>query len=86
MIKQVYVIYDKVAGAVATTLMMTDKEEVLLRDLRGSTKLLPTMESNPEDFEICHIGSFDLDNCILDAFPEKKVVMTIKELKDGKTV
>lgn len=84
MIKQIYAIYDKVAGAVATTLMMTDKEEVLLRDLRGSTKLLPTMESNPQDFEICHIGSFDLDTCVLSAFSEKKVVMTIEELKNGK--
>lgn len=82
--KQIFAIYDKVAGAIATTLLMTDKQEVLLRDLRGSTKLLPTMNDNPGDFEIVHLGEIDLDECVIHAEGKKKVIMTLEDLKNGK--
>ena len=78
--KDLFCVYDKVAQAVATTLLMSDKVEVLKRDLK-STKLMPQMEAYPKDFELVKIGTIDLDKAIIE--PCHEVICSLEELKDG---
>lgn len=69
--KQLFVVYDNVAKAVASTILLADNKEVVLRDLKAS-KLPGTMETDSEDYDILHIGTLETDDgSIVAVVPDK---------------
>lgn len=79
--KELFVIYDNVAKAVASTILLADNKEVLLRDLKSS-KLPGTMETDSADYDILNIGTLETDDgSILSIVPEK--IVNLGGLKYG---
>lgn len=79
--KQLFVIYDNVAKAVASTMLLADNKEVLLRDLKAS-KLPGTMETDSADFDILNVGNLETDDgSIVSIIPEK--IANLGALKYG---
>lgn len=70
--KQLFVVYDNVAKAVASTILLADNKEVVLRDLKTS-KLPGTMETDSEDYDILHIGTMETDNGSIEAIVPDKI-------------
>lgn len=82
--KQLFVIYDNVAKAVASTILLADNKEVLLRDLKAS-KLPGTMETDSADFDILHVGTLETDDgSIASIIPGKIVNLGALKYGQGK--
>lgn len=71
--KKLFVLYDVVALAVASTILMADNEEVAMRDLKNS-QLPGTMGTDPQDYDLLEIGCIEYDDGSIVSIPPKKVV------------
>lgn len=79
--KQLFVLFDVVALAVASTVIMADNEEVVMRDLKNS-QLPGTMGTDPQDYDLLKIGMIETDDGSLVSIQPQKVV-NLGALKHG---
>lgn len=78
--KNVYVIYDKVAEEAVSTLMTSNNDQFLIRDL-SSGQLPKTMQEHSEDFDLIKLGVFDSQKCaFIEAYPDGKFVCHLSAL------
>lgn len=82
MIRSVYYVYDVVAKQVASTLILSDNDDVLVRDFKDS-KLPDVMEHHPEDFDLMKIGVLDTETGILQSL-KPELVVHLGAIKHGK--
>ena len=81
MTKKLFVLFDTVAKCVASTIILADNEEVVMRDLKNS-QLPGTMGTDPQDYDLLKIGTLETDDgCIAAMSPEK--VANLGALKHG---
>lgn len=81
MTKKLFVLFDTVAKSVASTIILADNEEVVLRDLKNS-QLPGTMGTDPQDYDILKIGMLETDDgSLIAGSPEK--VANLGALKHG---
>lgn len=71
--KKLFVLYDVVALAVASTILMADNEEVVMRDLKNS-QLPGTMGTDPQDYDLLQIGCIEMDDGSIVSISPKKIV------------
>lgn len=79
--KNVYVVYDVVAKQVASTMILADNDEIIIRDLSDS-KLPDVMEKHPEDFDLVRVGTLDTELCVTTS--SKELVCHLGAVKNGK--
>lgn len=81
MIMNVYVIYDKVSSSVATGLLCSENDPIMMRTIK-SAKLGAVIEENLEDFDLYQIATVDPVSC--EIVPcEKRFVAHLEAFKNA---
>lgn len=73
MTKKLFVLFDTVAKCVASTIILADNEEVIMRDLKNS-QLPGTMGTDPQDYDVLFVGELETDDGSISASVPSKVV------------
>ena len=81
MTKKLFVLFDTVAKCVASTIILADHEEVVMRDLKNS-QLPGTMGTDPQDYDLLKIGMLETDDgSLIPVNPER--IVNLGALKHG---
>lgn len=81
MTKKLFVLLDTVAKCVASTIILAENEEVVMRDLKNN-QLPGTMGTDPQDYDLVKIGMLETDDGSLIGITPEKVV-NLGALKHG---
>ena len=84
--KNLYSIYDKKACVFSSSIYVVDSEVILTRDLKT---LVNSNQNNqlvnyPADFDLIYLGTFDERTGVMN--PDKKIILTLSDLKNDKGV
>lgn len=79
--KNLFVLFDLVAITVASTIILADNEEVVMRDLKNS-QLPGTMGTDPQDYDLLQVGSLETEDGTIAPIVPKKIC-NLGALKHG---
>lgn len=79
--KNLFVLFDIVAISVASTIILADNEEVVMRDLKNS-QLPGTMGTDPQDYDLMLVGSLETETGKITSIEPRKIV-NLGALKHG---
>lgn len=71
--KKLFVLFDTVAKCVASTIILADNEEVIMRDLKNS-QLPGTMGTDPQDYDVLFVGQLETDDGSIVPVQPSKIV------------